>query len=142
VLAWQEGGVRQMTLEQAGIEVFVGGENLRRALAAADAFKPQVLHIHRVGVALEAEGALLRRLRRRDRRVIETNVFGRVDRSDAADPIDVHMLLSRWCLWRWQRWSRDRRHPSVGVVVPNPVAVQRFARVAADRPLAARAALG
>jgi len=142
VLAWQEGGVRQATLERAGIEVFVGGENLGRALAAADAFKPDLLHIHRVGVAMEAEAALLRRLQRRDRRVIETNVFGRVDRSDEADHIDVHMLLSRWCLWRWQRWSRDRRHPSIGVVVPNPVDVRRFAPVDIDRRLAVRERLG
>jgi len=142
VLAWQEGGVRQATLERAGIEVFVGGENLGRALAAADAFKPDLLHIHRVGVAMEAEAALLRRLQRRDRRVIETNVFGRVDRSDAADYIDVHMLLSRWCLWRWQRWSRDRRHRSIGVVVPNPVDVHRFAPVDVDRRRAVRERLG
>jgi glycosyltransferase involved in cell wall biosynthesis len=142
VLAWQEGGLRQATLERAGIEVFVGGKNLGRALAAADAFRPDLLHIHRVGVALEAETALLRRLRRRDRRVIETNVFGRLDRSDAADYIDVHMLLSRWCLWRWHRWGRDRRRPSIGVVVPNPVDVHRFTPVAVDRRLAFRERLG
>jgi glycosyltransferase involved in cell wall biosynthesis len=143
VLAWQEGGPRQAPLERAGIEVFVGADDLGRAVAAADAFKPDLVHIHRVGVAWEAEAALLKRLRTRDRRVIETNVFGRVDRSDAGDYIDVHMLLSRWCLWRWRRWiGRVSSGSPIGVVVPNPVAVERFVAIDAGHRRACRDRIG
>jgi glycosyltransferase involved in cell wall biosynthesis len=134
VLAWQEGGARQARLEQAGIEVFVGGRALPPALDAAAAFRPDLVHIHRVGVASAAELAILRRLQHRDRRILETNVFGRVDLSEAADHIDVHMHLSKWCLWRWRRWLRTRRSLQTAVVVGNPIDPGRFRRVdAVDR---------
>jgi glycosyltransferase involved in cell wall biosynthesis len=141
VLGWRGGGGRADTLRRHGIPVFVGGPDLAEALAAADAFQPDVIHIHRVGVANPVETRILRRLRSRHRRVIETNVFGRVDRSDGADLIDVHMLLSDWCLWRWRRWlgSGTRR---VGVVVPNPVDTSRFEPADAEKILAFRSALG
>jgi len=142
VLAWQDGGLRQARLEKNGIDVFIGGADLPRALDAAEAFNPDLIHIHRVGVASAVETAMLRRLRTPNRRVIETNVFGRVDTSEASRYIDVHMHLSRWCLWRWHRWLRWRDVSQVGVVVPNPVDPNSFRRVDKDRRLQFRSRLG
>ena len=142
VLAWQDGGLRQARLEEHGIEVFIGGADLPGALDAAEAFNPDLIHIHRVGVASAVETAMLRRLRTPNRRVIETNVFGRVDTSEASRYIDVHMHLSRWCLWRWHRWLRWRDVSQVGVVVPNPVDPNSFRRVDKDRRLQFRSRLG
>ena len=142
VLAWRAGGARAATLRGHRIEVFVGGPDLPNAVSAADAFDPDVIHIHRVGVANPTETAILKRLRRAPhRRVIETNVFGRVDRSEGADSIDVHMLLSDWCLWRWRRWLRPETD-RIGVVIPNPVDTGRFVRASAERVRAFRAKLG
>ena len=39
-----------------------------------------------------------------ERRVVETNVFSRVDYSPGADLIDVHFQLTKWCMWKWRRW--------------------------------------
>jgi glycosyltransferase involved in cell wall biosynthesis len=142
VLAWQDGGLRQAHLEEHGVEVFIGGAGLPRALDAAEAFKPDLIHIHRVGVASAVETEMLRRLRTPDRRVIETNVFGRVDTSEARRYIDVHMHLSKWCLWRWHRWLRWRDSSQIGVVVPNPVEPNSFRRVGAEQRRQFRARLG
>jgi glycosyltransferase involved in cell wall biosynthesis len=111
-------------------------------LDAAEAFTPDLIHIHRVGVASAVETAMLRRLRTPDRRVIETNVFGRVDTSEARHYIDVHMHLSRWCLWRWHRWFRWRDASQIGVVVPNPVDPDSFRRVDDERRQQVRSRLG
>ncbi|MEM6554176.1 MAG: glycosyltransferase [Planctomycetota bacterium] len=77
-------------------------------------------------MANPVETELLRRLRKPDRRVVETNVFGRADRSDGARLIDAHFQLSRWCLWRWEKWAG--RNASPGVLVPYPVENDHFAR--------------
>jgi glycosyltransferase involved in cell wall biosynthesis len=142
VLAWQEGGQRQAALERDGIDVHRGGRFLRRALEAADAFNPDLIHIHRVGVARDVETAILRRLRTGHRRVLETNVFGRVDRSVASASIDVHMHLSDWCLWRWRRWLGRRQDMPIGVVVPNPVDPEAFVPAGAESRERLRSRLG
>jgi len=140
-LGWRAGGWRVERLRERGIEVFVGGADLARAVSAANAFDPQLIHIHRVGVHNAIETEILRRLRRRHRRVIETNVFGRVDRSDGADFVDVHMLLSDWCLWRWRRWLGSDSN-RVGVVVPNPIETSSFAPAPAEKAQRLRSTLG
>ena len=51
--------------------------------------------------------------------VIETNHFSRVDDSPDRAHIDVHMQLSRWCMWKWRQWARGLRPPPLGAVVPH-----------------------
>jgi len=140
VLAWCGDGPRRASLEAAGIPVFSGAGGLAAAVAAADAFRPDIIHMHRPGMRNDAETELLRVLRRPDRRVLETNVFARVDRSPAADLIDVHFQLSAWCMWRWRRWLGAERRQHAGVVVPNAVEVADFQRAPAGDIAAFRAA--
>jgi glycosyltransferase involved in cell wall biosynthesis len=139
VLALMDGGPRRENLEREGISVIVGGSDLEPALRAAEAFAPDIIHIHRVGIANGMQTAVLRRLRTPNRRVLETNVFGRVDESDGAQHIDVHMHLSAWCLWRWRRWLGRSGQDRIGVVVPNPVTAEGFSRAS---PAAIRAFRG
>ncbi len=120
-LAHAEGGPRQHRLEMAGIPVFLGADDLRKALRAADQFDPDIIHIHRAGVRNDKETHILQILRRPDRRVLETNVFGRVDYSPGADLIDIHFQLSSWCMWRWRRMLGSQRERRAGIVVPYPV---------------------
>ena len=68
VLGWQDGGLRRARLEEHGIDVFIGGADLPRALDAAEAFNPDLIHIHRVGVA-SAAPAHTQPTRHRDQRV-------------------------------------------------------------------------
>jgi glycosyltransferase involved in cell wall biosynthesis len=142
VLPYLAGGMRRQVIERAGIPVFEGGATLEQALRQADAFKPDVIHIHRPGVRNDQENEILKRLRRPDRRVIETNVFARVDYSEGASLIDVHMHLSDWSLWRWRRWLGSESHRHVGVVVPNAVETRDFNRASDEACRAFRESIG
>ena len=125
VLGWRDGGPREAVLREANLPVFVGADGLRAALA----WGPTLLHVHRWGDALVPdEIPLLTRLRASPTRprVIETNVFGRADRTPTRHLIDIHLQLSAWCLWRWQRWTRSLPAPPVGALVPYAVETDAF----------------
>lgn len=132
VLAVREGGLRAAVLREAGIEVLVAStvkRELDQRLGKAAAWGPDLIHVHRTGHADPVSGYVLRELRRTTRpttRVVETNVFARVDRSPDRFTIDVHLQLSSWCLWKWQRWSRRLTPAPLGVVLPYLVSIAAF----------------
>lgn len=64
--------------------------------------------------------------------IVETNVFGRVDHSSDAQYVDVHFLLSKWCLWKWRQWSSGLQPMPLGVVLPNLVMHEEFYPVASE----------
>jgi glycosyltransferase involved in cell wall biosynthesis len=129
VLAHESGGPRQAFLEAQDIPVWVGGSQLPKALAQSRDFSPDIIHIHRVGVSNAIEGEILRALRAgSSARVIETNVFGRVDWSEDSRQIDVHCPVSRWCLYRWRRWSR-LSSSGPAVYLPNLIDTDTFSPV-------------
>ena len=130
VLSRNEGGRREESLRNAGIRVVLGGataSELDNALDRAAVFAPDVVHIHRPGMTSAADSYVINKLKATNRVIIETNVFGRVDYSATSEDIDVHMHLSNWCLWRWQRWLGANTRP-LGVVVPYPVECEAFSR--------------
>ena len=132
VLAYQQGGPRRRVIEEAGVPVHVGADRLTQALEAADRFNPELIHIHRTGSVNAVETELLRRLKVADRRVLETNVFGRVDYSKGADLIDVHLQLTEWCMWRWRKWLGQKADQVPGVILPNAVETGDFERCPPD----------
>jgi glycosyltransferase involved in cell wall biosynthesis len=144
VLAYQAGGPREVELGESGIESFVPSPDPQGALGRAVAWGADLVHVHRFGMEDPASGAVLRHLRaaKPGVRLLETNVFGRVDRSPDGALIDVHLQLSRWCLWRWRRWARGMAEQPIGVVVPYAADPDRFFAVPEDRRVAARARFG
>lgn len=130
VMAWSRGGVREEALERAGIEVVVVGDDpdLEAALVRADAFNPDVIHIHRASMPSEEEYAMMRRLKTGRRKVIETSVFGRYDSSRSGVLVDVHMQLTEWCMWRWRKWAWPGGRSKSAAVVANPVECSAFER--------------
>lgn len=145
VLAWREAGPRERTLRDAGVELFVAdaaGQARDAAVDGALAWAPDVVHVHRPGGTDPPTGAILRAARERlgARAVIlETNIFARVDYSRDRRLIDVHCQLSRWCLWKWTKWSRAVRPRPIGVVVPNMVVPDDFGPIAPAERAAFRA---
>jgi glycosyltransferase involved in cell wall biosynthesis len=127
-LAHSGGGPRQYKLESDGVPVFLGETDILSAVEQAKQFQPDLIHIHRPGMQNAFETELLKRLRHRDCRVVETNVFARPDFSEAASLIDIHFQLSAWCMWRWRHWLGKRSMDSAGVVVPNAVESGDFVR--------------
>lgn len=128
VLAHNGGGVRQSVIEEQGIPVHAVSDQLtvQRAIADCLAERPDVVHFHREGRYYPREAWLLDQLGGDNRPVVESSHFGYADFSPEAKKIGAHMHLSRWCLWRWQRWLGGV--PACGVIVPNPVDTNRFVR--------------
>lgn len=127
VLAHNAGGERRQPLESAGIPVFVGDRDVNLCASLAAEFRPDVCHIHRAGLANGFETQLMARLKGIGSRILETNVFARVDYSEGAELIDVHLQLSAWCMWRWRKWLGPRSSGTAGVVLPNPIDPNAFA---------------
>jgi glycosyltransferase involved in cell wall biosynthesis len=143
LLAYQGSGDMQALLNDSDVEVFTGGKlpgDEEQALCRALAWQPDVVHIHRPGLAESSTGAFLRRLKTVRRKnsvpigIMETNVFGRVDYSSDAENIDVHLQLSKWCLWRWSRWAQVKKSRPFSVVLPNLVMHEQFNRSADGAP--------
>lgn len=132
VLAYHGGGVRVERLQNAGVDVFVGGETqaaFDSALKQAIAWKPNVLHVHRTGHADPSTVQIISEIKAAAGlrvAVIETNIFARVDESHAEATIDVHMMLTRYCLWKWKKWARGRTPALIGAVAPNIVRSDGF----------------
>lgn len=148
VLTYRGGGPRQADVAAGGIPVFVGGPGaaeLERAVACALEWGPDVVHIHRTGHPDDATMSVLKALRARSGRrlpIIETNVFARVDDSPDRDVIDLHLLLSRWCLWKWSRWAAGLSPPLVGAVAPYMADASAFRPITESERRAFREAHG
>jgi glycosyltransferase involved in cell wall biosynthesis len=135
---YRGGGSFARQLNDANVEVFMGASGdteQRAALGRALDWRPDVVHIHRNGFGDARLSAMLMAAKTSPRQgtsaavgIVETNVFGRVDYSSDRGCIDVHYLISRWCLWKWQRWSRILSPRPIGIVMPNLVMHNEFSR--------------
>ncbi|MBL7703052.1 MAG: glycosyltransferase family 4 protein [Ferruginibacter sp.] len=114
-------GVRSVMLQQEGIEVFDGSVSREDVLTKLNNWSPDIIHIHRSGFANAEMMSAVRALKHEHNRVLETNVFARPDYSADAALIDVHLQLSKWCLWKWKKWTAAIRPLPLGAVVPYPV---------------------
>ena len=124
-------GPRAQELERADIQCSC----LAADTAALDymvGWKPDVVHVHRPGLFDPDFTRVLLRLRTAtDPVIIETNFFSRVDYGLADGVIDVHLHLTKWCLWKWQQWSRVLNYRPMATIVPNSVISQSFFRAPA-----------
>lgn len=134
VLAYEGGGPREAELAAEGIEVFVGDpDDPASAIERAVAWRADSVHIHRMGREDPVSADIMRRLRAESARaVIETNHFARADRSADCRLIDVHIQLSRWCLWQWRRRCRGMRPRPIGIALPHIIRADRFSPGTAD----------
>jgi glycosyltransferase involved in cell wall biosynthesis len=132
VLTTHDGGVREKILTEHGIELFIGNSSEQGRYLAVEhalAWNPDLIHIHRPGLADSITGSILRMFKKRSNervRIIETNVFGYPDYSKDRNLIDIHLLLSRWCYWKWSNWIGNSYPSPIGVIVPNPVETRKF----------------
>jgi glycosyltransferase involved in cell wall biosynthesis len=135
VLAYRGGGVREKYLTNINIPLFIGGDELAKRTSSVQAaidWRPDIVHIHRNGYADEVSGTVIEMLAGNGRGIMETNVFARFDPTAAGRLIDVHILLSSWCLWKYEQWSSRASFTPTSVVVPNPVACERFSPVSSE----------
>jgi Glycosyl transferases group 1 len=145
VLAYNGGGPRRTQLENEGVLVFEGGPDeagTRRAVDEARAWNPDIIHLNRPGETDSVSGTVLKALVHPRLRVFETNVFSRADQSDDRVLIDLHLHLSRWCLWKWTLAASGLSPKSPGIVVPYSVDCQAFGPLSSDQRPAIRKSFG
>ena len=123
VLAWGYGecGETSERLKDLGVKVLEGIESASDALD----FHPDVVNIHRGGEHCDVETEFLLRFKSIGAKVIETSVSGRVDR-ECEGLIDLSIQISRWDLYRWNRWKG--RLGVLGVYLPYIVDTDSFVR--------------
>jgi glycosyltransferase involved in cell wall biosynthesis len=118
-------------------------DNVPSTVTELSGWRPDVVHIHRPGDGSDPLGAWALACNEWGIPLVETNVFGRVDHSAAADSADVRLFLSRWCLDKWRQWTR--RMSSItgcAAVLPYMIDVEEFSEVTREERVAARRELG
>ena len=145
VLAYNGGGPRRAQLEAEGVVVFEGGPDeasTSRAVKEARAWNPDIVHLNRPGETDPGSAAVLKALIHPRLRVFETNVFSRADQSHDRTMIDLHLHLSRWCLWKWTLAASSLRMKSPGIVVPYSVDCDAFHPTSSDERRSIRQTFG
>jgi glycosyltransferase involved in cell wall biosynthesis len=132
VLTTHAGGPRETILRQHAIPLFIGSENeniRREAIERAIEWSPDIVHIHRPGLADPITTSIMHSLVKDSRtkvKFLETNVFSLPDYSAGARFIDVHLHLSEWCLWKWRQWTRAIKPQPVGTIIPYAVDTSNY----------------
>lgn len=124
VLTLTQAGPRLRALQQCKVPVFVGGPTVNDQAGAtrkAIGWCPDVIHLHSEGPVRDFEARSVEMLKAASSvhvPVLETTSFGKVDYRQRYTLTDVHLLMTRWTLWRWRQWSRPLRPRPLGVIVP------------------------
>jgi hypothetical protein len=134
VFAYESGGPRLEPLLARGIPVFQAEtDGPDAALQKAIAWGPDAVHVHRPGAADPQTDAILASLRAAGvRAVVETNHFSRADRGQTRGLIDVHVQLSKWCLWQWRRRCQGLTPAPVGIALPHIIRADQFGAIDQD----------
>jgi len=136
VLTRNGSGPRSKTLLNAGIQLFTAQKSSTNPNTPwntqAKNWHPDIIHIHRSGHQNQADNALLQFLKNTSTdnkpKIIEHSHFGRYDNSlNQTQPlIDAHIQISKWCLWRWKKWTRHLPQKPIGIYIPHMVNANTF----------------
>ena len=92
-------------------------------------WSPDIVHIHRAGTYDEKINQIIVELKNRvNPTVIETSIFSRVDYKIQPNIIDIHLHLTKWCLWKWLQWSKSLTYKPLATILPNSVISSLFYR--------------
>ena len=92
-------------------------------------WSPDIVHIHRAGIYDEKINQIIVELKNRvNPLVIETSIFSRVDYKIQPNIIDIHLHLTKWCLWKWLQWSKSLTYKPLATILPNSVISSLFYR--------------
>ena len=92
-------------------------------------WSPDIVHIHRAGTYDEKINQIIVELKNRvNPIVIETSIFSRVDYKIQPNIIDIHLHLTKWCLWKWLQWSKSLTYKPLATILPNSVISSLFYR--------------
>lgn len=137
VLVKETGGQRERELKKLGVRVIAQSDpGFEKEIYWIN---PDILHVHRP-VRSHHSDDLLARLGAREKLVLETNVFGRVDYKNKPGIVDVRLHVSAHSFSRWTHWLGPI--DQIGALVPNPLEVKNFFPSKKEKIRATREKLG
>ena len=122
-----QGGERERLLKNKGFDVFIIGDNDQHRLIKLMKEKNiHLVHIHRAG--MEEPFVILAAKKAAVPVIIETNVFGLVDKSKSGKLLDHHLFVSKMCALRYQKWTRTSNEDFYKYckVLYNPIDLDSF----------------
>ncbi|WP_309741528.1 glycosyltransferase family 4 protein [Chamaesiphon sp. OTE_20_metabat_361] len=106
-------------------------------------WSPDIVHIHRSGIYDEKINQTIVELKNRvNPIVIETSIFSRVDYKIQPNIIDIHLHLTKWCLWKWLQWSKSLTYKPLATILPNSVISSLFYRSSTQDIIDCKSKLG
>ncbi len=133
ILTRKGSGLRASDAQAQGIELFIANDpttaHTSDAVRAARDWKSDLIVAHRQGLPDQDYGNLLRAVgagQPNGPRVVEHSHFGRPDHTQDRLLFDAHIQISRWCHWKWTRWTSKIKPRPIGVCVPHMVDLSRF----------------
>lgn len=106
-------------------------------------WSPDIIHIHRPGIYNQKINDIIVELKHRlNSIVLETSIFSRVDYKIPPNIIDIHLHLTKWCLWKWRQWSKSLSYQPLATILPNSVISSQFYRSSLSDILDCKSELG
>lgn len=139
VLPLYAAGLRKDELQSAGVIVYAHGNEIEESIHKINQWQPDIIHVHRWGGEDPSLDKILKSLKIKHTKIIETNIFSIPDNTTGAELVDVHCHLSKWCLWKWNLFL-DKK--SFGLVVPYLVIEDRFFKETEDNIFSYKKFLG
>jgi glycosyltransferase involved in cell wall biosynthesis len=135
-------GNRAEFLEKEGINCFCIATEPGSIDRVCDWF-PDIIHIHRAGIYDEKINKIIIELKDKvNPIIIETSIFSRVDYKIPPNIIDVHLHLTKWCLWKWLQWSKSLSYQPVATILPYSVIATEFYRSSTEDVCELKSKLG
>lgn len=131
VLPIYEKGVREQLLLKKGLIVFEPFKSQYFSLEDIKKFTPEIIHLHRAGIDDLVINDLLLLIKGEfpNIKIAETNVFSQVDHGIGENLIDLHMHLSKWCLWKWKINIPYFKKTNASTVLPYMVLHESFFKI-------------
>jgi glycosyltransferase involved in cell wall biosynthesis len=128
VLTLDRLGTRAEYLEMEGINCACIATQLG-SIDRVSEWSPDIVHIHRAGIYDEKINQIIIDIKNRiNPLIIETSIFSRVDYKIPPNIIDVHLHLTKWCLWKWTQWSKSLPYQPLATILPNSIMANEFYR--------------
>lgn len=128
VLAIEALGSRTEYLEKEGI-IYSCLATQEKSIDEICNWSPDIIHIHRAGMYDQKINQIIIKFKNKINPIIlETSIFSRVDYKIPPNVIDIHLHLTKWCLWKWKQWSKALPYKPLATVLPYSIISSLFYR--------------
>jgi glycosyltransferase involved in cell wall biosynthesis len=123
VLVLGEDSNRLIDLQQEGVDTFFLQAEQQDVLTMLKNWGPHIIHLHNYTPAYIP---YLDKIKARDTKIVETNVFSRPHYDQQYKTISLSMQLSQWGCWKYTKWMKGAAYTPEVTVAPYTVYKEKF----------------